>query len=171
MSAQGPFPAMPKLLVPIVATVFVMLFLWLSAVPLLSWYEFSAYHQELADESFRWRHRGIVNYSFEFESRDPKTRPNPGPIRIHVRDAKFLAAYRIDTHTLVDTAALADVPDTIDSAFEMVRALLEAHPYRIDIEYHADLHYPKRMSVSYSDLSHDGATYYIRWFEKDYDRP
>ena len=40
---------MPKHLVPIVATVFVMLFLWLSAVPLLAWYEFSAQHQELQD--------------------------------------------------------------------------------------------------------------------------
>ena len=45
---------MPKQLVPIVAAVFVMLFLWLSTVPLLSWYEFSAHHQALQDAMFQW---------------------------------------------------------------------------------------------------------------------
>ena len=156
---------MPKHLVPIMATVFVTLFLWLSAVPLLSWYEFSAYHQELADESFQWHHSGISDYSFEFELLNFKTRPIPGPIRIYVRDSTFVAAYRIDNNESVDISGLADVPDTIESAFEIASRLLEEHPYEIDIKYDAVLHYPASISVSYSDLDAAGATYNIRWFE------
>lgn len=164
-------PAMSKSLMPIVAAVFVMLFLWMSAVPLLSWYEFSADYQELADESFQWHRKGINNYSFEFEILDFKTRPVPGPIRIHVRDSKFVAAYRIDNDELVDIIDLAEVPGTIESAFEFATRLLEEHPYRIDIEYDAVLHYPASVSVSFSDRSRDRATYNITWFETVYDSP
>jgi hypothetical protein len=158
-------PAMPKHLVPIVATVFVMLFLWLSAVPLLSWYELTAHHQELADQSFKWHHSGISNYSFEFEYLDIKTRPVPGSIRIHVRDSKFAAAYLTDSDELIDISGLVDVPDTIESAFEIATRLLEKHPYRIDIEYDTALHYPASISVSYSDSESDGAMYIIRRLE------
>ena len=162
---------MPKHLVPIVATVFVTLFLWLSAVPLLSWYEFSAHHQELANASHQWHHSRVSNYSFEYEFLDFKTQPIPGPIRIHVRDSKFLTAYRIDNNEKVDITGLDKVPETIEAAFEIISRHLAEHPYKIDIEYDAVLHYPTRISVSYSDLSHDGATYYIRWFETVYDSP
>lgn len=160
---------MPKHLVPIVATVFVMLFLWLSAVPLLSWYEFSAYHQELADESFKWHHSGISDYSFEFELLDFATGAMPQPIRIHVQDSKFLAAYRIDNNALLDISGVANIPQTIESAFEIAERLLGERPYKIDIEYDADLHYPTSISVSYSDSKSDSAMYSIRSFAAVYD--
>lgn len=170
-TSEYPMPPMPRPLMPIMATVFVMLFLWISAVPLLSWYEFSADYQDLADESFQWHHQGISNYNFEFEILDFKSRSVPGPIRIHVRDSKFVAAYRIDSDELVDIMDLADVPATIESAFELAKRLLEAQPYRIDIEYDAVLHYPASVSVSFSDRSRDRATYNITWFETVYDSP
>ena len=157
--------AMPKHLVPIVATVFVTLFLWLSAVPLLSWYEFSAYHQELDDESFQWHHNGIQNYSFEFDYLGVNAQPIPEPFRIHVRDAKFQAAYQIDTNALVDITGLPNVPGTIEAAFEIISRHLDEHPYQIEIIYDELRHYPSRITVSFSDLSQDNATYYIRRFE------
>ena len=66
---------------------------------------------------------------------------------------------------------LAEVPGTIESAFEYATRLLEEHPYRIDIEYDAVLHYPASVSVSFSDRSRDRATYNITWFETVYDSP
>jgi len=79
-----------------------------------------------------------------------------------VRDSQFDAAYRIDTDELVDISGLADVPHTIESAFAIATELLDNHPYQIDIEYDAALHYPTSISVSYSDAESDGATYIIR---------
>lgn len=171
MSPRDQFSAMPKHLVPIVATVFVTLFLWLSAIPLLSWYEFSAHHQELADASHQWHHKDISDYSFEFGYLNFNNRPIPGPVRIHVRDSTFVAAYRIDNNASVDITGLEDVPETIEAAFALVSRHLAGHPHRIDIEYDAVLHYPARISVSHSDSRHDVATVYIRWFELVYENP
>ena len=139
-----------------------MLFLWLSAVPLISWYELTAYHQELADRTFQWHHSGISNYSFDFEYLDFETRAVPGPIRIQVRDSKFVSAHRIETGDLVDLSPMADVPRTIESAFAIAAELLEKHPYKIDIEYDAALHFPTLISVGFSDSESAGATYTIR---------
>ncbi len=93
---------MPKHIVPIVAAVFVMLFLWLSTVPLLSWYEFSAQHQALQDATFQWNRRALRNYSFEVEISANRRPPRLEPIRIDVREAKFLAAYRVVDDEVID---------------------------------------------------------------------
>ena len=154
---------------PIIATIFVTLFLWLSAIPLLSWYEFSAQHQELADAAFQWHQKRVSDYSFEYDYAGPEARRLPVPIRIHVRDSKFMAAYRIDDNEEVDMAAFPDVPETIDSVFEIARGLLAGHPYEIAIGYDVVLHYPTRISVSYSDSGRDNATYYVRSLQKIYD--
>lgn len=154
---------------PIIATIFVTLFLWLSAIPLLSWYEFSAQHQELADAAFQWHQKRVSDYSFEYDYAGPEARRLPVPIRIHVRDSKFMAAYRIDDNEEVDMAAFPDVPETIDSVFEIARGLLAGHPYGIAIGYDVVLHYPTRISVSYSDSGRDNATYYVRSLQKIYD--
>ena len=163
--------AMPKHFVPLIATAFVMLFLWLSSVPLLSWYEFSAQHQKLADESFQWHQQRISNYNYEFEHQDLKFRPISGPVRIHVRDSKILAAFRVESDDEIDISGFADVPETIESAFAIVSRLLEEHPYEIDITYDTVLHYPRKITVSYSDQLDDGSTYFIRMFERAYDSP
>ena len=162
---------MPKQLVPIVATVFVVLFLWLSAVPLLSWYEYSSYHEQVAEESFQWHHSDVDSYSFEFEFRDFQSEFVPGPVRIHVRDSIFQAAYLYDSNETIDITGFTDFPQTIEAAFEIVTRLLEEHPYEIDVEYDAVLHYPKRISVSYSRSEHDGALYAIRSLSQEYDTP
>ena len=159
----------PKHLMPIVATIFVTLFLWLSAIPLLSWYEFSAQHQELADAAFQWHQKRVSDYSFEYDYAGPDARRLPVPIRIHVRDSKFMAAYRIDDNEEVDMAAFPDVPETIDSVFEIARGLLAGYPYEIAIGYDVVLHYPTRIAVSYSDSGRDKATYYVRSLQKIYD--
>ncbi len=93
---------MPKHLVPIVAAVFVMLFLWLSTLPLLSWYEFSAQHQALQDATFQWNRHALRNYNFEVEISANRRPPRLDPIRIHVREAKFLAAYRVGDDEVID---------------------------------------------------------------------
>jgi hypothetical protein len=158
---------MQKHLVPIVATLFVMLFLWLSSVPLLSWYEFSAHHQELQDAMFQWHRHELKNYTFEVEISANSRPPRLDPIRIHVRDAKFLAAYRADDDEIVAMAGLADVPTTIEAIFALVSRLLEERPYEFSVDYDATWAYPKRIQFSGSDNGNDQVTYNIRRFEPD----
>jgi hypothetical protein len=158
---------MPRHLVPIIATVFVVLFLWLSAVPLLSWYELSAHHQELQDALFQWNRHALRNYSFEVEISANDRPPRLDPIRIQVRDAKFLAAYRVDDGQIVDTAGSAAVPDTIDASFELVSRLLEERPYEFSVEYDATWSYPRRIHVADSKEGRNRVMYSIRGFEPD----
>jgi hypothetical protein len=158
---------MPKHLVPIIATVFVVLFLWLSAVPLLSWYEFSAHHQQLQDAMFRWNRHALRDYGFEIEISANDRPPRLDPIRIQVRDAKFLAAYRVDDDQVVDMGGSTAVPDTIDAYFDLISSLLEERPYEFSVEYDATWSYPRRIDVAGSKEGRNRVTYSIRRFEPD----
>lgn len=162
--------AIPKHFVPIVATLFVMLILWLSSVPLLSWYEFSAHHQELEDAAFKWHQQRKSDYSFELDIAGSVTMSFRLPIRIQVRDSNFFSAYQIDNDEEIDISGMTDVPDSIDSAFELAAGLLERRPYTVDIKYDALLHYPRRISVALSDSGDDSVTYYLSSLQTDYDR-
>lgn len=158
---------MPKHIVPIVAAVFVMLFLWISTVPLLSWYEFSAHHQALQDATFQWNRHVLRNYSFEIEISANRRPPRLDPIRIHVREAKFLAAYRVDDDEVVDIADLARVPKTIEATYKLVSRLLDERPYELAVEYDANWGYPKRIQFADRKNGQNQVRYSIRWFEPD----
>lgn len=149
-----------------VATVFVMLFMWLSSIPLLSWYEYSAHHQQLNDASFAWHQQKISDYSFEFDAAGSANYPVRLPLRIHVRGGTLLAAYELDSSSEVDISGLTDVPHTIDMAFDIVAGLLEQRPYSIDIRYDELLHYPRKISVRHSDAEPDSVTYYLGSFRR-----
>jgi hypothetical protein len=158
---------MPKHLVPIVAAVFVMLFLWLSTVPLLSWYEFSAHHQALQDATFQWNRQALRDYSFEVEISANRRPPRLDPVRIHVREAKFLAAYRVDDDEVIDIAGLVGVPDTIEASYELISRLLEERPYEFAVEYDVTWAYPKRIRIVDSKEGQNWVNYNIRRFEPD----
>lgn len=158
---------MPKHIVPIVAAVFVMLFLWLSTVPLLSWYEFSAHHQALQDATFEWNRQALRNYSFEVEISANRRPPRLDPIRIHVREAKFLAAYRVDDDEVVDIADLAHVPKTIEASYELISGMLDERPYEFAVEYDASWGYPKRIQFVDRKDGQDWVRCRIRRFEPD----
>lgn len=158
---------MQKHLVPIVAAVFVMLFLWLSTVPLLSWYEFSAHHQALQDAMFQWNRQALGNYSFEIEISAINQPPRLDPIRIHVREAKLHAAYRVDDGEAINRSDMTDAPETIEASFELVSRLLEERPYEFGVEYDATRAYPKRIKFVKSKDGQDWVIYSIRRFEPD----
>ncbi len=158
---------MPKHIVPIVAAVFVMLFLWLSTVPLLSWYEFSAHHQALQDATFQWNRQALRNYSFEVEISANRRPPRLEPIRIDVREAKFLAAYRVDDDEVVDVADLAHVAKTIEASYELISGMLDERPYEFAVEYDATWAYPKRIQFVDRKDGQVRVRYRIRRFEPD----
>ena len=149
------------------AAVFVMLFLWLSTVPLLSWYEFSAHHQALQDAMFQWNRHALGNYSFEVEISANRRPPRLEPIRIDVREARFLAAYRVDDDEVVDIADLAHVPKTIEASYELISGMLDERPYEFAVEYDAIWGYPKRIQLVDRKDGRDWVRYSIRWFEPD----
>lgn len=155
-----------KHFVPILATLLVMLFMWLSSVPLLSWYQFSAQHQELDDASFRWYHEKINNYSFEFDTSNPENYPFRMPVQIHVRNGAFVAAYEVDSGRKIDISGVADLPANFDMAFAFVAALLERQPRTIDVEYDALAHFPARIAVNFGENEQEASIYRLRAFRE-----
>jgi hypothetical protein len=156
---------MPKHLIPIVATVFVLLFVWLSMAPLLSWYELSSYADELDEASFKWKNSGITDYSYVYEISSYFAPPLSGSVRIIVRDSKLASVNLVDGGDTVDISAMSTVPGTIDLTFEFITTLLGEYPYAIDVEYDAVLGYPKRVMVDFSKSTEDEVTYFIKSFE------
>ena len=156
---------MPKHLIPIVATVFVLLFVWLSMAPLLSWYEFGGHADELDEASFKWKNSGITDYSYVYEISSYFAPPLPGSVRIIVRDSKLASVNLVDGGDTVDISAMSTVPGTIDLTFEFITTLLGEYPYAIDVEYDAVLGYPKRVMVDFSKSTEDEVTYFIKSFE------
>ena len=156
---------MPKHLIPIVATVFVLLFVWLSMAPLLSWYEFGGHADELDEASFKWKNSGITDYSYVYEISSYFAPPLPGSVRIIVRDSKLASVNLVDGGDTVDISAMSTVPGTIDLSFEFITSLLGEYPYAIDVEYDAVLGYPKRVMVDFSKSTEDEVTYFIKSFE------
>ena len=156
---------MPKHLIPIVATVFVMLFVWLSMAPLLSWYEYGSYAEELDEASFKWSNSGVSDYSYVYEVSSYYAPPVSGPIRIVVRDSEFLRASLVETGEDFDISGISAVPGSIESAFEFIASLLAEYPYEFDVEYDADLGYPKRIMIRINESTEDKAAYFIRSFE------
>jgi hypothetical protein len=156
---------MPKHLIPIVATVFVMLFVWLSMTPLLSWYEFSGHAEELEDASFKWHSSGVSSYRYVYEISSYYAPPIPGPVHVVVRDGKLFSASLVEGGDPVDISALPAVPGTMEKMFEFITTLLEEYPYTIDVEYDAELAYPRKIMIDYSDMTDDNATYFLTSFE------
>ena len=156
---------MPKQFVPIVATVFVLLFLWLSTVPILSWYEQSGKFEELQDAEFQWFHSGVKNYDFEIEVMAGSSPPDTEPIRISVRDLNYYSAYRVDDEQPIDLSNAQHVPHSINDSFELISSLLQDHTRNVTVDYDATFFYPRRIVVSRTDNPVDEVTYSIRWFE------
>jgi hypothetical protein len=162
---------MPKHLIPIVATVFVLLFVWLSMAPLLSWYEFGGHADELDEASSKWKNSGITDYSYVYEISSYFAPPLPGSVRIIVRDSKLASVNLVHGGNTVDISAMSTVPGTIDLSFEFITSLLGEYPYAIDVEYDAVLGYPKRVMVDFSKSTEDEVTYFIKSFEVIRDGP
>ena len=156
---------MPKHLIPIVATVFVLLFVWLSMAPLLSWYELGSYADELDEASIKWKKSGITDYSYVYEISSYFAPPLPGSVRIIVRNSQLASVNLVDGGNTVDISAMSTVPGTIDLSFEFITTLLGQYPYVIDVEYDAVLGYPKKVVVDFSESTEDEVTYFIKSFE------
>jgi len=88
-------------------------------------------------------------------------------IRIHVREGKFLAAYRVDDDEVIDIAGLADVPDTIEASYELISRLLDERPYEFAVEYDATWAYPKRIRIVESKEGQNWVNYSIRRIAPD----
>ena len=116
---------------------------------------------------FQWSRHALGNYSFEVEISANHRPPRLDPIRIHVREAKLHATYRVDDGEAIDISDMSDVPETIEASYKFISRLLEERPYEFAVEYDATWAYPKRIQFVDSKDGQDWVRYSIRRFEPD----
>ncbi len=146
------------------ATVFVMLFVWLSMAPLLSWYEFGSNAEELEEASIKWSRSGVTSYSYVYEISSYYAPPLPGPVSVVVRDGKLSSTSLVEGGEPVEISGMSAVPGTIELLFDFITSLFEEYPYQIDVDYDSDLGYPRKIVVDFSESTDDNATYTLKSF-------
>lgn len=151
-------------LVPIIATVFVMLFVWLSMTPLMSWYAVDEPAESLQEAIGKWRSSAVTNYRYVFEISSYYAAPISGPVQITVYHSTVFSAELVESGASIEVDEYPQVPGTIESVHEFVARLLSDPASELSIEYDADLGYPARISVRFDAADDKRATYSIRSF-------
>lgn len=130
--------------VAVVTGVFVLMILWVAAVPLLSWFELNRRVDAMQSASQRWRQNGYPDYEYRLSIDCNCEFRTGGTLAVRVVDSAFRSA----------SAALPAVeafPTSIDESFEFIAALLDRYPDAIEIDYHEIYGHPQRLFVDFDD--------------------
>lgn len=133
---------MLKSLGPIVATAIVVLFLLVSAVPLMHWFTEEGRHSTLVDNRASWDELGIESYRLDLEYELPGAR------------AARRAGFVIRDGRVVERSAAggtAHPVETIDGLFDQVEAAIRAAPDRLTVTYDDNYRFPRSLSVDPDD--------------------
>lgn len=125
-----------KSLGPIVATAIVVLFLLVSAIPLMHWFQEEGELATLAENRDAWRELGILSYRLELEFDSPGRADRA---EIVVRDG--LVSER-------GTAAGSGLPaETIEDLFDSVAAAIRSAPDSLTVSYDESYGFPRLVFV------------------------
>ena len=110
----------------------------------------------------RWENASYVSYTFTAERSCFCTEEGRGPVRISVSNGTVASVVMISTGAQVDPA----IWFTVDGLFDLIREQLTTLPRRLDVQYHAIIGYPTR--VSYGTPENDGGgTILVRDLTRD----
>ena len=157
---------MPKNLLPIIAALFVMLFLWVSTVPILSWYEYSGHEEELRDATDRWERSGVSSYRYRYQIDSYMASPVTDPVIVEISDKQLRSVRSVMTGKFVELAESPNVPLTIEDLYNTIAVAIATRPYAIEIAYDFELGFPTSISIDYNELTHDEVSYSVTGFEE-----
>lgn len=130
--------------VAVVTGVFVLMILWVAAVPLLSWFELNRRVDALRGATQRWRQNGYPDYEYRLSiDCDCEVRTD-GTVAIRVADSAFRSASK-------PLPPVEGFPSTIEESFDLIASLLDRYPDAIEVEYHELFGYPQRLEVDFDD--------------------
>lgn len=127
---------MLKSLGPIVATAIVVLFLLVSAVPLLHWFREEGELAALEENRDAWRGLGILSYRLEVEFDSPGYATRAELVVRHGRVAEISGT---------DDSGLP--AETIEELFDAVSTAIESAPDSLSVNYDDSYGFPRRMVV------------------------
>ncbi len=157
---------MQKSITSAIAALFVLLFLWLSAVPLLSWYEYSSNEHQLDAAVQRWHEDGIEDYSFRFEMSAYFRVPFSDAVQVFVRESEIVDVVNDRTLAKMLDSQYKGIPLTVDQLFQHVRSELASNMKTVDVTYDEEYGFPSKIRVSEGESERDAVVYTVTSFEQ-----
>jgi hypothetical protein len=131
----------------IVATAIVVLFLLVSAVPLMHWFRAEGRASQLDENRARWERLAIVDYQFAVEIDCPCDGLPAGPVRIVVRDGRPVSAAASPGGEPMPLPASPGFPLTIGDLFDDIASEIDAAASVLDVSYDGNYGYPREVYV------------------------
>ncbi len=142
-----------KYLATIVATTIVVLFLLVSALPLMHWFEQDGRSVMLAENRALWASLHIKDYRFAVEQRCDCGAGDAGPLMVTIID-NAVAALRGDTGAEVPMPQ-GDWPATVPQMFQRIEAAIDAEVDNLVVTYDDIYGLPREVLID-PDSRYDG---------------
>lgn len=139
-------------LVPLAATVLVVLVLLAGTIPLLHWFRIESQAQALEDNLAVWDAWSPGDYAYTVTRHCDCARPGNVPVRVTVRNYATL-----DVRSAAGATA-ADVPADMLAAFDLVAAAIASRPGSLAVEWDERYGYPREIRID-PNASFEGDEY------------
>ena len=136
-TASPSSPAVLRSLGPIVATAIVVLFLLVSAIPLMHWFAEEGRQSSLEENRDLWANLEIASYRLKLEYRLPG-QGSTTTTEIVVRDAEALPAFE---------GVSAPPVDSVEALFDFLDEVIRSAPDSLLIDYDEAYGFPRSVSV------------------------
>lgn len=131
---------MLRQLAPVVATSVVVLFLLVSAIPLLHWFQADNRNVAYQDNRALWRELGLESYRFSLEMTCDCGELPPMPVRVVIDDGEPISSIDFETIGYEQSSVL---PLSIDAVFDIARAGVVGDHDDVLIDYDTDYGFPR----------------------------
>lgn len=148
---------MLRYLATIVATSIVVLFLLVSAIPLLHWFGAEGRAAALEENRAAWNELSLRDYRFSIVMTCGDCDvPSGKPLRIAVANGQAREVVDLSTSTVLTPAATSDVPEDVPALFAFVGAAIAAEADELRVSYDDIYGFPRDVRIDPdSDVSGD----------------
>ena len=131
----------------IVATAIVVLFLLVSALPLMHWFRAEARTAMLDESRSLWAGLGLDDYAFVLEMECDCEGVPAGAVRVSVRADQPLMAEAPPGGERIPLPVAPAFPATVDAMFDAIATLIDEAPAVLDVSYDENYGLPREIYV------------------------
>lgn len=148
---------MLRYLATIVATAIVVLFLLVSAIPLMHWFGAEGQIAALEENRAAWNQLDLRDYRFSIELTCGDCDAPAGiPLRVRVSDGQAREIVDLSTSTVLTPAGTTDLPNDVPALFTLVEAAIAADTDELRVSYDEIYGFPRDVRIDPdSDVSGD----------------
>lgn len=149
-----------RYLTPTAATAIVVLFLLVSAVPLMYWFTLTGLDVRLAQSRAVWDEQGFTTYRYTVAARCACSDDTGGPVRVSVINGDFSESMALGAEP-----STAETPSVrlrrMTDLFDLVAAEIAGSNHRLEVDFDAVYGFPRRIEIDPSAEEQNDTTLII----------